>query len=297
MPGTTGEAISRANEVQRKRVKAAIIFRKNFSPPAESSVLTWQAKEQLIYLSSLSPDEWSAETISKNFPISDSGASKFFLKSQKQPNRVFRSLESVIHHDTACIGRWIDIIRVIVELQLEMGYIRPTLSTVLNALSHKLPRDLRWVGLHNVVDLLSFADGNYNLPLPPETSLDVYQRKLSQHSPGPFQKIAENIQKPLLPHNNVVLMRGQQLDVIRIIMGLFRDQNFSPFVESLRKDPPLLSHNFYASPGTHERAAFGTARKDREVSLLQLKTLNRLGRTDFISKCLHEASFHLLQYA
>lgn len=236
LPGTTGEAISRAKEVQRKRLKAAIVFRKNFSPPVESSILTWQAKEQILYLYSHSPDEWSAETISKNFPISDSGASKFLSKSQKKPNRVLRSLESVIRHDTACIGRWINIISVIVELQMEMGYIRPTLSTVLNALSHKLPRDLRWVGLHNFLDLLSFANGNSSLPLPPETSLDVYQRKLSQHSPGPFQRIAENIQKPILPDNNVVLMRAQQLDVIRLIVGLFRDQNFSPFVESLRKN-------------------------------------------------------------
>nr|VZI23691.1 unnamed protein product [Spirometra erinaceieuropaei] len=224
LPGTTGEAISRAHEIQRKRVKAAIIFRKNFSPPAESSVLTC-------------PDEWSAETISKHFPISDPGASKFLFKSQKKPNRVFRSLKSIIRHDTACIGRWINIINVIVELQLEMGYIRPTLSAVLNALSHKLPRDLRWVGLHNFLDLLSFADGNACLPFPPETSLDAYQRKISEHNPGPFQRIAENIQKPLLPDSNLVLMRGQQLDAISMIIGLFKDQDFSPFVNSLRKNP------------------------------------------------------------
>ncbi|BHF72920.1 hypothetical protein SprV_0401599200 [Sparganum proliferum] len=206
LPGTTREAISRAHEIQRKRVKAAIIFRKNFSPPAESSVLTWQAKEQIMYLSSRSPDEWNAETISRNFPISDPGASKFLFKSQKKPNRVFRSLESIIRHDTACISRWINIISVIVELQLEMGYIRPTLSTVLNALSHKLPRDLRWVGLHNFLDLLSFADGNACLPFPPETSLDdltvssvadVHSdaaRPISGHSQSVLEEAISNFQ-------------------------------------------------------------------------------------------------------
>ncbi|VDL91644.1 unnamed protein product [Schistocephalus solidus] len=237
LPGTTGEAISRAKEVQRKRLKAAIVFRKNFSP-----------------------DEWSAETISKNFPISDSGASKFLSKSQKKPNRVLRSLESVIRHDTACIGRWINIISVIVELQMEMGYIRPTLSTVLNALSHKLPRDLRWVGLHNFLDLLSFANGNSSLPLPPETSLDVYQRKLSQHSPGPFQRIAENIQKPILPDNNdltVSSVTDAHSDVARLISGHSQSvleeaiSNFqftfnSPSVTALGCLPPIatFSHQF-----------------------------------------------------
>lgn len=66
---------------ERRKVRNTIIRRKYFKVPPETNLLTWAAKQQIHYLHSLDPEEWTAERISESFPISVQGAKKL-LKSR-----------------------------------------------------------------------------------------------------------------------------------------------------------------------------------------------------------------------
>ncbi|XP_077518688.1 uncharacterized protein LOC144128824 [Amblyomma americanum] len=64
---------------ERRRVRNAIIRRKYFKVQPETNLLTWAAKQQIHYLHSLDPEEWTAEAISQCFPISVQGAKKLLM--------------------------------------------------------------------------------------------------------------------------------------------------------------------------------------------------------------------------
>ncbi|XP_050039991.1 uncharacterized protein [Dermacentor andersoni] len=68
---------------ERKQIRRAIVRRKYFKElyPPETNLLTWAAKQQIHYLHSLDPLEWTAERIAECFPVSVQGAKKL-LKSR-----------------------------------------------------------------------------------------------------------------------------------------------------------------------------------------------------------------------
>lgn len=86
---------------ERRKVRSTIIRRKYFKIPPETNLLTWAAKQQIHYLHSLNPEEWSAERISECFPISVQGAKKL-LKSRFTT----ASPERIAEHDQEVQLKW-----------------------------------------------------------------------------------------------------------------------------------------------------------------------------------------------
>uniref|UniRef100_A0A5K3EFR1 C2H2-type domain-containing protein n=1 Tax=Mesocestoides corti TaxID=53468 RepID=A0A5K3EFR1_MESCO len=222
----------------RRRIKAAIIYKKNFSGPPQLSILTYRAKEQISHLSKTDSSEWSADTISQYFPISHQGAMRLLHKQDKAPNRFFRSLEDVIRHDTQCIKRWLMLMETICSAQV-YNQAKNNKSQTLEALSTLLPEGLRWIGLNDVLEKLAFADGNSTLPFPPQTSVEAYNFVKSRHQPGPFELIAEKFHKSQCTANDSVAIREQQLTVIEKLISLFKNMDFSIFTEPLMNDDSL----------------------------------------------------------
>ncbi|KAK3607904.1 hypothetical protein CHS0354_036730 [Potamilus streckersoni] len=97
-------AAQRYEKKQREWLKNKIIEKKYFSPPKETSLLTWNAKEQIRYLNREYPDQWTPEKLSKSFPISPDGVirlvkSKFFFKTE----------EEIEKHDQRIHKRWLEL--------------------------------------------------------------------------------------------------------------------------------------------------------------------------------------------
>ncbi|KAK8783378.1 hypothetical protein V5799_010258 [Amblyomma americanum] len=86
---------------ERRRVRNAIIRRKYFKVQPETNLLTWAAKQQIHYLHSLDPEEWTAEAISQCFPISVQGAEKL-LKSRFTT----ATPERIAEHDREVQLKW-----------------------------------------------------------------------------------------------------------------------------------------------------------------------------------------------
>ena len=57
----------------QRNLKKKIVERKYFKQPQEVNLLTWKAKEQIRYLHSEFPDEWTPEVLAESFPVSLEG--------------------------------------------------------------------------------------------------------------------------------------------------------------------------------------------------------------------------------
>ncbi|ODN01795.1 Neugrin [Orchesella cincta] len=73
----------------RMRVKSRTMFRKHFKDlePKEMSLLTWAEVENIRYLSTSDPENWTPEAISQAYPISPKGVEKL-LKSAMSLRRL-----------------------------------------------------------------------------------------------------------------------------------------------------------------------------------------------------------------
>ncbi|XP_013403113.1 uncharacterized protein LOC106168553 [Lingula anatina] len=88
-------------EKVRKILKWKILKRKYFSPPPETNLLTWDAKEQIRYLHREFPQEWTVDRLSESFPVSRHGIIQI-LKSSYVP----RDLQEITKHDNRVNKNW-----------------------------------------------------------------------------------------------------------------------------------------------------------------------------------------------
>lgn len=86
---------------QRKQLKMKIIERKYFKQPQEPNLLTWEAKEQMRYLNSEFPEEWTVDRLAESFPVSREGVVRL-LRSRWVP----RNLQELLRHDRAVHRQW-----------------------------------------------------------------------------------------------------------------------------------------------------------------------------------------------
>ena len=205
---------------------------------SDSSILTYRAREQIAHLSLTNHSEWDAEAISNYFPISNHGAASLLLKLSKRPHKFFRSLDDIIKYDTRSIKNWLTLIETICIAQVEEG-VTADESKTLQVLCSRLPKDLRWIGLSNVLDKLAYVDGNPALPFPPQTSIEAYNFVRSRHQPGPFQKMAEKYFKPVDMTYESTCIREQQLSVINKLIPLLKCMDFSLFTQPLLENSML----------------------------------------------------------
>uniref|UniRef100_A0A131Z0Y4 Uncharacterized protein n=1 Tax=Rhipicephalus appendiculatus TaxID=34631 RepID=A0A131Z0Y4_RHIAP len=89
--------------LERRKARRAITRRKYFKDlyPPETNLLSWAAKEQIRYLHSLDPSEWTVEKIAQCFPVSVLGAKKL-LKSQFR----IATAEQIAEHDRNVQLKW-----------------------------------------------------------------------------------------------------------------------------------------------------------------------------------------------
>lgn len=95
------QAILSEEEKLKQKTKFKVIERKYFKKSQEINLLTWDAKEQIRFLSNEYPDEWTVDRLSESFPVSRDGVVKL-LKSQFRP----KSLEEVVKHDRRVQKNW-----------------------------------------------------------------------------------------------------------------------------------------------------------------------------------------------
>ncbi|KAL3866788.1 hypothetical protein ACJMK2_044057 [Sinanodonta woodiana] len=141
----------RYEKQQRKWLKNKIIEKKYFSPPKETSLLTWNAMEQIRYLNREYPDEWTPEKLSKSFPISPNGViqlvkSKFFFKTE----------EEIIKHDQRIRWKWSEL-----RSQLKRGI-------------EFVDSDYRRLLEGGHLSYIMNAGGMPSLPMPPKPNLSKF---------------------------------------------------------------------------------------------------------------------------
>ena len=73
----------RAMQRERLALRRNIIGKKYFKPEPEANVLSWRAKEQIRYLNSMFPDEWTPDEIANSFPISVDGVQRVLKSTYK----------------------------------------------------------------------------------------------------------------------------------------------------------------------------------------------------------------------
>lgn len=97
------QQIERDAEVHQRHIRKRTIEHKYFKNkgPEEQNLLTWAMKEQLRYLHSTDPDEWTPEALSVAFPISESGVKKL-IKAKWFP----RDEAAIEKHDRSVIACW-----------------------------------------------------------------------------------------------------------------------------------------------------------------------------------------------
>lgn len=135
-------------EVDAKKYQAHLrrrtVQHKYFKPygPVEENLLTWSMKEQLKYLHSSDPDHWTAEVLSKSFPISPQGVVSL-IKSHWMP----KSEAERQRHDKAVVARWKK------HMRGQIGSFKILEKALNNKFSpEKLPSPV--MGMKNVVSIL-----------------------------------------------------------------------------------------------------------------------------------------------
>lgn len=166
--------------LERRKARGAITRRKYFKDlfPPETNLLTWAAKEQIRYLHSLDPSEWTAEKIAQCFPVSVLGAKKL-LKSQFR----IETAEQIAEHDRNVQLKW---------KALKMGKADEKISPTTKKLylEGKLQEDQ--------------AYGNKTLPMPQQRD-DTRALALSRLSPKPgeYSKLIATYLKLKNPEKSV----------------------------------------------------------------------------------------------
>ncbi|XP_064609877.1 uncharacterized protein LOC135473881 [Liolophura sinensis] len=100
-----GSGLSNTDRQLRKdryRLKMAIIRRKYFKPEQETSLLTWEAKEQIRFLHQHTPDIWTVKKLAESYPCSESGIEKI-LESTYRP----RNEAEIEHHNRRTRKNWL----------------------------------------------------------------------------------------------------------------------------------------------------------------------------------------------
>ena len=92
----------RAAKSAKRTLIHKIIERKYFKKPQETNLLTWEAKEQIRFLSREYPEEWTVERLAESFPCSEYGVIKI-LKSKFVP----RNLDEIRRHDDRVKKNWL----------------------------------------------------------------------------------------------------------------------------------------------------------------------------------------------
>uniref|UniRef100_A0A023G8R6 Uncharacterized protein n=1 Tax=Amblyomma triste TaxID=251400 RepID=A0A023G8R6_AMBTT len=179
--------------LERRKVRNAIIRRKYFKVPPETNLLTWAAKQQIHYLHSLDPEEWTAEKISESFPISVQGVKKL-LKSRF----TVATPERIAEHDREVQLKW---------KSLKTGKGDEKISPITKELylDGKLQEDQSYV--------------NKALPVPPEDSHSkALQLSDLAPKPGQYSKLIatymklKNPEKKLLSKKHVQSENEQEYD-------------------------------------------------------------------------------------
>ncbi|XP_045139250.1 uncharacterized protein LOC123520752 [Portunus trituberculatus] len=110
--------------------------------PVEENLLTCSMKEQLKYLHSSDPDQWTPEVLSKSFPISPEGVVRLTKSYWIPKSEVERQ-----RHDKAVVARWKK------HMRGQIGSFRILEKALRNKFApEKLPSPV--VGMENVVSIL-----------------------------------------------------------------------------------------------------------------------------------------------
>ncbi|CAH8488512.1 unnamed protein product [Schistosoma rodhaini] len=165
-----------AKFVERQKHKFSVLQKKYSNNPVELSVLTWKAKEQIMFL--LNCDEsMDFEQISNSFPITSQGAEKLFGNKPSYVLQKSGDISFLLKHDSHVIERWNHLL-----LFLNRIY-RGGNDVAESSVFGMIPSGLSWLCTNAKMNLLMYADGNPKLPFPKSHSEIVKE----DHSHGHFE--------------------------------------------------------------------------------------------------------------
>ncbi|CAH8445321.1 unnamed protein product [Schistosoma haematobium] len=172
-------ALRHAKLVERRKHKFLVLKKKYSNNPVELSVLTWRAKEQVMFL--LGGDEgMDFEQISKSFPITSQGAEKLFGNKSSPILQKSGDISWLLKHDSRVIERWNHLLSFLSRIY--RGGEDVSESSVFGM----IPNGLAWLCTNAKMNLLMYADGNPKLPFPKKHDKIVKQ----DHSYGHFEMYA-----------------------------------------------------------------------------------------------------------
>lgn len=172
-------ALRHAKLIERRKHKFLVLQKKYSNNPVELSVLTWRAKEQVMFL--LSGDEgMDFEQISKSFPITSQGAEKLFGNKSSPILQKSGDISWLLKHDSRVIERWNHLL-----LFLNRIY-RGGNDVSESSFFGMIPNGLTWLCTNAKMNLLMYADGNPELPFPKRHNEMVKK----DHSYGHFEMYA-----------------------------------------------------------------------------------------------------------
>ncbi|XP_046350732.2 neugrin-like [Haliotis rufescens] len=93
---------TREEKKERLLLKKKIVQRKYFKKASELNLLSWNAKEQIRYLNSEYPHEWTVTRLAKSFPVSETGIIAI-LKSSYVPKQQWE----IERHDNRVRKNWL----------------------------------------------------------------------------------------------------------------------------------------------------------------------------------------------
>ncbi|CAH8444956.1 unnamed protein product [Schistosoma haematobium] len=156
-------ALRHAKLVERRKHKFLVLKKKYSNNPVELSVLTWRAKEQVMFL--LGGDE---------------GAEKLFGNKSSPILQKSGDISWLLKHDSRVIERWNHLLSFLSRIY--RGGEDVSESSVFGM----IPNGLAWLCTNAKMNLLMYADGNPKLPFPKKHDKIVKQ----DHSYGHFEMYA-----------------------------------------------------------------------------------------------------------